>query len=132
MVLITYFIGYYLGKKSSKKSVIKINKEKIEFPKEIFSFITYAQVLEDFILFCIFYDVKKGFYIDVGANDPNYISVTKAFYLRGWHGINIEPLPDKYQSLMLNRKRDINLNIGAGKIEGNASLYLAGLTTMKH
>ena len=34
---------------------------------------------------------------------------------------------------MLNRKRDINLNVGAGKIEGNTSLYLrgGGSTTMK-
>ena len=34
---------------------------------------------------------------------------------------------------MLNRKRDINLNVGAGKIETNTSLYLggAGSTTMK-
>ena len=35
---------------------------------------------------------------------------------------------------MLNRKRDINLNVGAGKIETNTSLYLggAGSTTMKN
>lgn len=101
-------------------------KEKINFSKEISNFISYSQFLEDFILFCIFYDVKKGFYIDVGANDPNFISVTKAFYIREWHGINIEPLPDKYLNLTLNRKRDINLNIGVGKNEGNATLYLAG------
>ena len=133
LLSITYIIGYYTRKKSSKKSALKLNKEKIKFPKEIFSFMTYAQELEDFILFCIFYDVKNGFYIDIGANDPNKVSVTKAFYLRGWHGINIEPLPDKYQSLMLDRKRDINLNLGAGRIEGNTSLYLGGpgSTTIK-
>ena len=35
---------------------------------------------------------------------------------------------------MLNRKRDINLNVGAGKIEGNTSLILEGTgsTTMKN
>ena len=32
----------------------------------------------------------------LGANDPNIISVTKAFYLRGLYGINIEPLPNKF------------------------------------
>ena len=34
---------------------------------------------------------------------------------------------------MINRKRDINLNVGAGKNEGNTSLYLggAGSTTMR-
>ena len=128
-----YIIGYYLGKKSLKKYIFKANKKKKNFPKGIFSFITYSQLLEDFILFCIFYDIKNGFYIDVGAYDPNIISVTKAFYLRGWHGINIEPLPDKYLRFMKTRNRDINLNVGAGKIEGNLSLYSAGdcSTTIK-
>ena len=83
-------------------------------------------MLEDFILFYIFYDIKNAFYIDVGAFDPNLISVTKTFYLRGWHWINIEPLPNKYLKLMKKRKRDINLNVGAGKLEGNIFLYLAG------
>ena len=32
------------------------------------------------------HDVKEGFYIDVGANDPWEISVTKAFYDIGRHG----------------------------------------------
>jgi len=36
-----------------------------------------------------------GFYIDIGAFDPIYISVTKAFSMRGWKGINVEPLLDK-------------------------------------
>ena len=38
------------------------------------------------ILFTIFYDIKNGFYIDIGANDPNSYSDTKAFYLRGGMG----------------------------------------------
>ena len=73
------------------------------------NFRSYSQYYEDIILFFIFYNVENGFYIDVGANDPNIISVTKAFYLRGWNGINIEPLPHKYKLLLNERKRDINL-----------------------
>lgn len=99
--------------------------------EEISKFITFSQVLEDLILFCVFYDIKKGFYIDIGANDPNSNSVTKAFYLRGWNGINIEPLPDKFKALLFNRKRDINLNICVGKDEGIGTLYIqGGLSTM--
>ncbi len=52
--------------------------------------------------------------------------MTKAFYLRGWYGINIEPLPDKYKMLVKERPRDINLEFGAGNIEGNASLQYYG------
>ena len=36
-----------------------------------------------------------GFYIDIGAFDPICISVTKAFSMRGWKGINVKPLLDK-------------------------------------
>ena len=90
------------------------------------NFTSYSQFYEDLILFCIFYDVKNGFYIDVGANDPNHISVTKAFYLRGWNGINLEPLPDKYELLLKERKRDLNLQIGVGNEKGNFSLLLRG------
>ena len=81
---------------------------------------------------CIFDDIKNGFYIDVGANDPDIISVTKAFYLSGWNGINIEPLPNKYLSLIEKRPKDINLQIGAGKVRGNATLYLAGPGSTLH
>ena len=122
--MIAYFIGYSIGKNFSKK--FYTIKDKTNFSEEISNFITNSQFLEDYILFCVFYDIKFGFYIDVGANDPNIISVTKSFYLKGWYGINIEPLRDKYESLLINRNRDINLNIGVGKSEGNATLYLFG------
>lgn len=93
---------------------------------ELKNFTTYSQVYEDLILTCVFYNVKKGFYIDIGANDPDEISVTKTFYLKGWNGINIEPLPDKYNSLLQKRPRDINLQVGVGKNKGNTTLYLYG------
>ena len=89
------------------------------------NFISYSQFYEDLILFALFFDIKNGFYIDVGANDPN-ISATKAFYLRGWYGINIEPLPNMFNMLLKYRKKDINLQIGVGEKEGNQTLYLNG------
>ena len=100
--------------------------------KKLSSFTSYSQFLEDLILYSVFYDVKNGFYIDIGANDPNIISVTKNLYIRGWYGINIEPLPDKYQALNKFRKRDINLQIGVGKMKENRTLYISGYgTTLK-
>ena len=74
----------------------------------------------------VFYDIENGFYIDIGANDPNAISVTKNLYIRGWYGINIEPLPDKYQALVKYRNRDINLQLGVGKVKENATFYISG------
>ena len=37
---------------------------------DLLNITSYAQFLEDIVLFLFLYDVKKGFYIDVGANDP--------------------------------------------------------------
>ena len=64
-----------------------------------------------------------GFYIDVGAYDPTYDSVTKFFYDRGWNGINIEPLPDKCNLLIEQRPRDINLCIGLGSKRDKINLF---------
>lgn len=88
---------------------------------------TYAQDKEDIIIAELLKDVKKGFYVDVGANSPTIFSVTKAFYELGWSGINIEPLPDKYIELCDDRDRDINLNIGIGNTKGTMTLYIEGM-----
>ena len=63
------------------------------------SMISYAQNQEDVLLRREFPDCTNGFYIDVGANDPVWDSVTKHFYDRGWHGINIEPGLEPYEPL---------------------------------
>jgi len=120
---------------------VKIIEKKLEYKKYMkneedsdflnLNLTSYAQFLEDIILFLFLYDKKNGFYIDVGANDPIKDSVTNFFYVRGWNGINIEPLDDKYILLKEKRPRDINLNITAGKEKGNTTLYIhEGLTTI--
>ncbi len=86
-------------------------------------FISYAQNFEDIMLWRALKDVKNGFYIDVGANDPNVDSVTKAFYLRGWRGINIEPMSSCYAKLCVERAEDINLQLLVSSTEGKADFY---------
>lgn len=87
------------------------------------SFISYAQNFEDVMLWRALKDVDQGFYIDVGANDPTTDSVTKAFYERGWHGINVEPLTSHYQDLLADRSRDINLCCAAGETRGEIEVF---------
>lgn len=84
--------------------------------------VSYAQNREDIILSGFFRDIKNGFYIDVGANHPVALSITKYFYDRGWHGINIEPNRRLYTELRQHRQRDINLNIGAANKAGELVL----------
>lgn len=74
-------------------------------------FISYAQNNEDVLLWRALKDIRKGFYIDVGAQSPVEFSVTKAFYDRGWHGINIEPVSHWFEQLVHERPHDINLNL---------------------
>ena len=44
--------------------------------------------------------LNKGFYIDLGEFGPQKTSTTKYFYLKGWSGINIEPLRKEYENLL--------------------------------
>jgi FkbM family methyltransferase len=86
-------------------------------------FVSYAQNQEDVMLYRALRDVGQGFYIDVGAQDPVEDSVTKAFYDRGWHGINIEPSEEYFQKLQNERPHDINLASAVGSASGTVTLY---------
>jgi FkbM family methyltransferase len=89
------------------------------------SFISYAQNSEDVLLWRALKHVPaaSGFYIDVGANDPEEHSVTKAFYDAGWHGVNIEPMPSYLNVFLGARPRDINLAVACGAEEGSITLF---------
>lgn len=84
---------------------------------------TFAQNYEDLLLWRIFRGKTDGFYVDVGAHDPDELSVTKYFYLNGWSGINIEPLPEKHKLFEAARERDINLNLAIATETGFLPLY---------
>jgi hypothetical protein len=77
-------------------------------------FISHAKHCEDVILWRALQQVKNGFYIDIGANHPQGYSVTKAFYERGWYGINLEPTAQHpHPHFLQERPRDIHLSIAA-------------------
>ena len=82
------------------------------------TFISYAQNYEDVMLWRALKNVKQGFYVDVGAAWPEQDSVTKAFYDRGWNGINIEPNQELLSSLISSRPADINLGVAIGNETG--------------
>lgn len=95
-------------------------------------FVSYAQNYEDVMLWRALQHVRGGFYIDVGANDPLKDSVTKAFYERGWHGLNIEPVSAHHADLQRERPLDVNLRCALGDRVGSIELWectLPGLGT---
>lgn len=89
------------------------------------SFISYAQNQEDVMLYRALKHIPKGFYIDVGANDPVEDSLTKAFYDIGWCGINIEPQQDYYELLKQQRPNDTNLNIAISSSQKEIEFYIS-------
>jgi FkbM family methyltransferase len=92
------------------------------------NFISYSQNLEDVMLWRALKHVEQGFYVDVGANDPKFLSVTHAFYERGWHGINIDPAT--WALLNKERTRDINLEVAASAAEGKITFYEVSDSTL--
>ncbi|WP_428376424.1 FkbM family methyltransferase [Lichenicoccus sp.] len=72
------------------------------------TFVSYAQNFEDVLLHRVFGGQETGFYVDVGAYDPVDGSVTKAFYDKGWTGINVEP-GSVFVELAAARPGDVNL-----------------------
>jgi FkbM family methyltransferase len=87
--------------------------------------VSYSQNFEDVMLARCF-PGPRGFYVDVGANDPDIDNVTRHFYERGWSGINIEPLASNFARLKKRRARDLNLQLAASDQDGSITFYEIG------
>lgn len=97
------------------------------------TFISYAQNYEDVLLWRALGDVADGFYIDVGAAHPDVDSVTRAFYDRGWRGVNIEPAPEYALRLRMARPRDVLIQKAVSDRAAETLLFVVpgtGLSTL--
>lgn len=100
----------------------------IEHPVTQRMFISYASNFEDVLLQRVFAGKDNGFYIDIGADHPVGASTTKAFYDRGWHGVNVEPGPH-FPLLQSERPRDVNLQAVVTDRDGTVDFFInEGLT----
>ena len=84
----------------------------------------YSQEVEDIILNRIFEDEASGLFVDVGAHHPKRFSNTFLLYKKGWHGINIDPLPGNMKIFKKIRPRDTNLEIAVSEKEQNLTYYM--------
>ena len=88
-------------------------------------FMSYAQNREDVVLArALRPDVRRGFWVDVGAGDPVLDSVTAAFAERGWRGVNVEPLRREHERLCAARPADTNLRVALGARAGMGWLFV--------
>jgi FkbM family methyltransferase len=98
------------------------------------AFVSYAQDYEDLRLWYALRHIEAGTYVDVGAQDPDAHTVTRAFYERGWSGINIEPVAIYHEKLERARPRDVNLRVAAAASAGECDFFEigeSGLSTLR-
>lgn len=84
--------------------------------------VSYSQNREDIILDALLGRQNSGFYVDVGAAHPDQDSVTKYFYEKGWHGVNIDANSVMVDLLKKRRPKDINICIGVASKKGSLTL----------
>jgi FkbM family methyltransferase len=82
----------------------------------------YSQNGEDIILDS-FIASNKGFYVDVGCNEPITKSNTFKFYLKGWNGITIDANKKLMAQHKKIRKRDIQVCAALSDVEKEVTFY---------
>jgi FkbM family methyltransferase len=84
--------------------------------------VSYAQNMEDILLDRVFRG-RAGTYMDIGANHPFLESNTYFFYLRGWRGVNVEPIPAQHALFVEHRPEDLNLAVAASDADGELAFF---------
>lgn len=97
------------------------------------TFTSYAQNLEDVILWRALGHCSPGRYVDVGAQDPVVDSVGRAFHEAGWTGVHVEPLADYADALRRAFPTDTVIEAVLGKDVGTLTFYElpGGLSTVR-
>jgi len=88
-------------------------------------FVSYAQNMEDVVLGRLVSLVPRGRFIDVGAGHPILENVTYALYLKGWRGINVEPMRAEVELLRAQRPEDETVQVAVGATAGSVTLFEA-------
>ena len=98
-------------------------------------FLSYAQNGEDVILWRALRHVESGRSVDIGANHPQHDSVTKAFYDRGWSGLDVEPVAHFAALLREARPRDVVVEVAVSDLDDSHVLLHefagTGLSTLR-
>ncbi|WP_169805748.1 FkbM family methyltransferase [Novosphingobium rosa] len=98
------------------------------------NFVSFSQNFEDVMLWRALGDVREGFFIDVGANDPVKDSISRLFSNHGWRGIHVEPVPYYADLLRKSYPNDLVIQAVISETEGVVDFYNidgTGLSTAK-
>jgi FkbM family methyltransferase len=84
--------------------------------------VSYAQNMEDILLDRLFGN-EVGTFMDVGACYPTGHNNTYFFYLRGWRGTTVEPIPWMRPLFEQHRPEDRHLSLAAWHRDGDVPFY---------
>lgn len=77
--------------------------------------ICFSQNFEDVVLWRALGHVTNGRYLDVGAQHPSIDSVSRSFYLAGWRGVHVEPVPAYADAIRADRPDEVVIQAAVGK-----------------
>ena len=86
--------------------------------------VSYAQGGEDLIIKKLLGNKSRGFYVDVGCNNPIQKSNTFKLYLKGWSGICIDGNGSLIEKFRKVRKRDVCLQQVLSDKDEQLTFYL--------
>ena len=80
----------------------------------------------------IFKGFKNGFFVDIGAHNGKNINNTLYFEKNNnWTGLNVEPIKNVFDKLVINRPNNINLNCAVCNNNGETEfIYNKGYSEM--
>jgi len=97
-------------------------KKYLDAVRDAHTLISYAQRGEDTLVLDILVSELQrpvgGFYVDLGAFHPRYLSNTQILKLLNWTGINIDANEDAISLFNAERPEDLNLCCGVASAEG--------------
>ena len=67
--------------------------------------------------------IEKGFYVDIGAQNPIVDSISRSFYEQGWRGIHFEPVHQWAEMLRLDRPDETVMEVAVGASSGTTELF---------
>ncbi len=74
---------------------------------------TYSQFGQDWFVFhMLFHGVEHGFFLDIGANDPEIINNTLLFEKHGWNGLAFEPQRALSETWSVRKTECLNIALG--------------------
>ena len=85
--------------------------------------IHYGEFGEDIFINRLLNNIKKGFYVDIGAYHPYKGSLTVLLHKRGWAGLNVDLSKTSIDLFNISRPNDINFNCAVSNYDGKTFFF---------